>query len=603
MNKFSFSLLAILMGAASSSAEIVLSEDFNKFTHGSEDSPATAITDYDAITATPGWTGLSVCEAGGCAYMPVGSQLATPQLDLGANGGNYFVSFKAKSATPGAFFFLMDSNNGYMSGDITDEWATYTVTLPTGSGPSMKAEPTIIYFYAYTDMLIDDIIIDDSGVAVPAALPSTDFKFDSFTANWQTSLNAESYILNVFTLDYDVTTTVFSRKYIVKDKEVNETSFVVERDDFATPYYYTVAAKSGNAVSGESNMITVAPDAVESVTALSPSDISTDSFTAKWTSSALASQYYLHLIRRHEALNNETFAIIDTDFSDIISDGTVDAPQKELEWLFKGDWFANMPVIADGIIGINNQDIDFFGQAYLQSPAIDLTPCNGEINVSFTAFSRKGLKNASVKLCNYSPSLTFVDISDFTVSDNPETFNFKLSGGSKASCILITSEDSGMMFIDDLKVTVDLPASSAIVLPIETLITDETYATIDRAGLPSEDQIAYYVRASWAVSHKDGEVRQIPEVISEPSNYVWVEQNASIDDIQTDDSLPDVIYADGAINISDPEKRPVSVYTLTGNCISHIECPDTRSKISVKPGIYIIRVGSHSLKLYAGPHF
>ena len=36
MNKFSFSLLAILMGAASSSAEIVLSEDFNKFTHGSE---------------------------------------------------------------------------------------------------------------------------------------------------------------------------------------------------------------------------------------------------------------------------------------------------------------------------------------------------------------------------------------------------------------------------------------------------------------------------------------------------------------------------------------------------------------------------------------
>ncbi len=603
MHRLSTLLSIFFLTALCASAELVLSEDFNKFTAGTESEPADEITDFDSYTQSPGWSGSGVMQAGGAAFIPAGAQLAAPALDLGANGGNYCISFRAKSDADGAFFFLMDSNSGFMSGYITNEWTTYTVTLSTGSGPSMKAEPTVVYFYGYTDILIDDLVIDDSGVARNAALPATDFTTESFTANWLPSQNAKTYLLNVFTLDYDVETTVFSRKYLIKDREVDGTSFVVERTDFDTPYYYTVSAKSGDGVAAESNMITVFPDAVDAVTALPASDITADSFTANWTSSSLATQYYLHILKYHESTEPHTYAIIDTDFSDITTAGTIDKPQKELEMTFEGDWFANMPVLAEGMIGINNQDIDFFGQAYLQSPVIDLSSCNGEVKVSLTAFSRKGLSNAVVKLCNHTPAITFVDDQTFSVSETPQTYEFILTGGSKTSSVVITSEDDGMMFIDDLKVTIEVTANSSIVLPVRTIITPETSCEINRADLPADDRIAYYVTASWAVRHKDGEVRQIPEILSAPSNYVWADLSAGIDDVATVADKSTVTVSGSAIEISNPERMPIYIYDISGRCISSIASPSATSRIVVTTGLYIVRVGGCMTKVSTLRHF
>ena len=124
MHRISIFLLAFILSSLCTSAKVVLSEDFNKFTDGTEGNPSTVVTNFDNLTQMPGWSGISVMQAGGAAYLPVEAQLTTPAIDLGANGGNYCISFKAKSATPGAFFFLMDSNGGYMSGDISIEWAT-----------------------------------------------------------------------------------------------------------------------------------------------------------------------------------------------------------------------------------------------------------------------------------------------------------------------------------------------------------------------------------------------------------------------------------------------------------------------------------------------
>lgn len=594
MYRFSILLITAVLCSLCASAKVVLSENFDKFTAGTESVPAGEVTDFDSHTLVPGWSGTGILQAAGAAFIPVGSQLVTPPLDLGVNGGNYCISFKARSAAEGAFFFLMDSNGGYSSGDISDQWTSYTVALSSGTGPSSNTGHTLIYFYAYTDILIDDIVVDDSGVAAPAALPASDFTTESFTASWQSVPNAKSYVLNVFTLDYDVTTTVFSRKYLIKSLEVEGTSYSVVRDDFTTPYYYTVSAKSGDAVSGESNIITVAPAAVEPVEALEPSDITDRSFTARWTSSSLASQYYLHILKHHTAAADETYSIIDTDFSDLETAGTVDAPQKELDYLFDGDWFAHMPLLAKDMVGINNQDIDFFGQAYLQSPLIDLTSCGGSVSVSFTAFGRKGLGNASVKLCNHSPALSFDDIRQFAVTESPAQYSFTLTGGSKASSILITSEEEGMMYIDNLKVTVNLPAGASLILPVRTAVTTATSLEVSRSGIPADDRVAYYVRASWAVSHKDGEVRQIPEVISDASDYVWVPAaDTAVSDISCDGAAS-VTARQGVIEISNPAGRRVSIVDLAGRSIV---APDASCLIHVNTGIYIVRVGDKSFKI------
>lgn len=600
MKKYFLTIICLSLLSLTMNGEIVLSENFDKFTDGTEDQPAaTAISDFDAMTQTAGWTGSDIRSAGGCIYMPVNALLTTPAFDLGKHNGNYSLSFKAKSATPNAFFFIIDSNGGYQSGDISAEWKQYTVTLSTGSGPSNGGLPTTLSFYGYTDMLIDDIVMDDSGVGIPVAFKSSDFTRESFTANWSEAMNAESYLLNVFTLDYDVETTIFNRKYLLKGKEVKGCSYVVDEGEFDVPYYYTVAAKAGNAVSGESNIITVSPDKIDPCEALAATDVDNNSFTANWTESSIASQYYIHVLKRHTAESAEQYVIIDTDYSDIDTEGTVEKPQKELEMLFDGDWFANMPVIAKGMIGINNQDIDFFGQAYLQSPIIDLKTCNGTVKVAFTAFARKGMKNAMIKLCDHTGKVTFVDTKKFAVSEDAADYEFTLSGGTGLSSVLITSEENGgMMFIDRLKVTVDLPAQASMILPVRTTVAKESPATVSLKGTATSDQAAYYIQASWAVKHKDGEVRQIPEVISDPSNYVWIDRNAGIDDITA--TATQIHTTPDGIAIYNPAPVRVTVYDMSSRCIYVSGTPVQNANVRLDAGLYIVTAGEETFKTSVG---
>ena len=195
-----------------------------------------------------------------------------------------------------------------------------------------------------------------------------------------------------------------------------------------------------------------------------------------------------------------------------------------------------MPVMAEGIIGLNNQDINFFGQAYLQSPAIDLSNSDGKVTVSFKAFGRKGLTDATVRLANNNGTgINFVDTQNFTVTETQDEYSFTLENGNATSKIVITStQDGGMLFIDDLKVTIKLPAEKSIILPIRTYNVEGTSAAVDNLGIQADDRVAYYVVGSWAVKHEEGVVRQIPEVLSDASNHVWVTLYSGVENINTD---------------------------------------------------------------------
>ncbi len=599
MKKYFTLILALAICANIASAKVVISENFDKFTEGTESSPV-AISDFDAVTQQPGWSGISVNQAGGCAFISAGGQISTPSVDLSGNSGNYAITFRAKSDTPGAFYLIMDSNSGFSSGYISSEWEQYTIALSSGSGISGGSNNTLICFSAYCDMLIDDIVVDDSGIGIPQALPASNFTRDGFNVNWLETQNAKSYLINVFTLDYNVSTTVFSRRYIVQDKEVTGTTYRVTEGQYDMPYYYTISAKSGDAVSQPSSVITVAPtaDDVKPVVAQEATGASADKFTAHWTTSELATQYYLHTVKHHTATADGIYTITDTDFSEIESTGTIDAPQRELEWLFDGDWMSNMPLLAKGMIGINNQDINLFGQAFLQSPALDLSACGGTVKVSFTAFSRQGLKNAMVRLTDNNSSIGFVDTQEFTVTEDPETYTFTLTQGSKSSYIVITSEEPGRMFIDNLKVSVELPEGASMITPIRTMITPGTSAEVTNLRAEDADRIAYYVRASWAVRHDAGAVRQIPEIFSDPSNVVWVDRGtSSIDETADAASQAKVSATNGGVNVMNPLCATVEIYNTSGQRMIVDNNPDVTAFYTLPPAIYVVKIGNATFKV------
>lgn len=207
--------------------QVLLEEDFSKFTAGSEATPdatdvANATTGYiaDELINTPGWSGDGVFQAGGCAYIGIVDEgtdnedtgfLNTSTFDGSGNGGYIVVTFRARVAEEGATdaveFVSIDEDDinesdpmsgvvDYKQVAITDQWAEYEVELKSGAANAS------IQLYAYqSPIYIDDIKVTQTvkiDVPAPEALAATNVTPTSFTANWSAVEGATSYMLTVF---------------------------------------------------------------------------------------------------------------------------------------------------------------------------------------------------------------------------------------------------------------------------------------------------------------------------------------------------------------------------------------------------------------------
>lgn len=207
--------------------QVLLEEDFSKFTAGSEATPdatdvADATTGYiaDELTNTPGWSGDGVFQAGGCAYIGIVDEgtdnedtgfLNTSTFDGSGNGRYIVVTFRARVAEEGATdaveFVSIDEDDinesdpmsgvvDYKQVAITDQWAEYEVELKSGAANAS------IQLYAYqSPIYIDDIKVTQTvkiDVPAPEALAATNVTPTSFTANWSAVEGATSYMLTVF---------------------------------------------------------------------------------------------------------------------------------------------------------------------------------------------------------------------------------------------------------------------------------------------------------------------------------------------------------------------------------------------------------------------
>lgn len=197
-------------------SEIVLvSEDFAKFTAGSEDDPdGTELSDWNdgtidaKYTQQPGWRGGFVYQAGGCAYLDVDTEegtgwLITPTLNLSNYGGSFTIKFRArvassKSSTTDEIYvqncLLGEYSNSVTSSQTiegTTKWKEYTLTFTDGN----SKDDIQITAKSYP-IFIDDITItqiDNGKPGAPLAQAATNVASYGFTANWQSVPQATAY--------------------------------------------------------------------------------------------------------------------------------------------------------------------------------------------------------------------------------------------------------------------------------------------------------------------------------------------------------------------------------------------------------------------------
>lgn len=207
---------------ATAATETIISEDFSKFTLGTEAAPdATDISDPSTseipanYTQTPGFYGAGVHQAGGIcslqlyddvdeAGQPIQETgfIMLPESDLSGNAGTFTVQFRARTTgSSGDTFAVLwvdtetDDYNG-QEVQLTNAWQDFTVTFENTGSKSMA-----IQVYSYTELcMIDDIKIiqNKSSIAAPEALYPTNVTPTGFTANWTSISDATAYLLNVY---------------------------------------------------------------------------------------------------------------------------------------------------------------------------------------------------------------------------------------------------------------------------------------------------------------------------------------------------------------------------------------------------------------------
>lgn len=123
----------------------------------------------------------------------------------------------------------------------------------------------------------------------PVALSAASVTFNQFTAVWTAVQGATEYLL-------DVATDANFTQSVLNGQTVNGTSFPVMT--LLTPnttYYYRVRAHAGSSTSAFSNVVSVTTDVLNlaAPTATSPTTVTTNQFTANWTSVQNAVDYVL----------------------------------------------------------------------------------------------------------------------------------------------------------------------------------------------------------------------------------------------------------------------------------------------------------------------
>ncbi len=188
----------------------ILTEDFSKFTAGSETEPdhirldnaETGVISNEYFN-TNGWKGSEIYQAGGCAYIGFSETyqetgiIITPAINT---SGAIYINCRMRTFDPDGDIVgynivdenmeVIDSNVDFIR--VKDEWTNVSWFTSAGT------ENSHIYIFSYSkNVLIDDIEIVSLQLPATTLLEETNVGTNNFTANWEAVEDADSYIFRL----------------------------------------------------------------------------------------------------------------------------------------------------------------------------------------------------------------------------------------------------------------------------------------------------------------------------------------------------------------------------------------------------------------------
>lgn len=597
---FVSALIACIFASGAQAADMkykeILREDFSLFTLGSEEKPSSnPVNDAlqyipESKTHTPGWQGVEIYQAGGCAYQGAGGRLFTPDINLSRNGGTFRVSFRMKLAAgspEGYVNVIHNSSVESIYGEkLTEEWKTYTFEMGNGMAADYlcirgvdKASPGS----SQVKVLLDDVVVEipDPDISSPASLSYGNFDGSSFTAVWSGVAGAEKYELQLYysgsdggrvDVEGDFTTASNSYTFSGLEEKWND-------------YYVSVRAIAGDKVSPWSAPVLI--EGLKAPVIREESKVTSSGFRTSWEPVENAYQYELMTYYCHKAGGDEQFYHADTDFSFVRAKD--DGSSIDYGFSQMPGWFFGAAELQDGFIGIQGAFAYLGYAAQIESPALDLASSGGKISVELKAKNDDIRTGLAVALYNpFNGDYELADSQEFELSKNWYTVRASLTGGTDGSILALIPTRSGNVYIDDLKVWQNIKTGVEARRLADKTVTQMDRAEISNLDCPEGDYTGYKVRAVGISADKTRWIYSNYTGLRYPGGQSGIESPAAPRDkpLVKINGLNIVVAGIGNVNVYDPAGRMI----ISAPCNTTIQLPAA--------GIYIVRTGAGVSKIF-----
>ena len=611
---------AFAMGAMAQddNVTVVLDENFDSFTEGSEDAPAT--TDLGGFSGklykNLHWSygSSKVYEAGGKLKIAQGGNLETDYLSKAVRGQAAKITLRLRAAAD--YGEAVTIGYGYGSTIkqvvLTDnKW--HDVVVYTGAiTTSTKLKLTCMF----EGFLIDLFRIETSPSMVVVPTPELPTQADgvSFTAKWKHDSSSADYLLDVYSKAANG-----DKEYVLRDEVVKPSSayaISVQKKvtglDPAKTYYYTVRgrSKAGNVsdYSDEMRVIKVLDD-IDAPKATAATNVTATSFTANWEAVPDAIRYAVTLARTETLKADTRVKVISEDFAKV-TEGTLESiefgrSQEELDaYTHNPGWYGVAHGFAAGYMVLS----PYSGAATLTTPELDLTSDNGaftlNIKMAEGAYGRfySGGK-ATVSLYNDDPNMENFKGSpvesktiEITKSDF-DTYTVSFSKGVVASYVQISynSENGNKLFIDEMSIEQNKKAGEKVTEVLSVNETADTHYDFSVATPKAGEVYSYYVNAIGETV--DG--GEAAELYSNVSNVVEVTLGGTdgIDGVAASQAVR-VSAQGGTITVEQPTAGRIAVYDLAGRQIAQVAGVAGANTLSVATGqVVVVRAAGRAVKL------
>ncbi len=595
---------------------VVLEENFDSFTDGSEDAPGT--TDLGGFSGALyknlqwSYNSSKVYSAGGKVKVASGGNIETAYLSKAVSGQVSKIEARIRAVANYGEAVTFKVGYSYSKQIVLNDGEWHDVVIYTSavsSSARLKISPLLEGFF------LDNVKITTSAsmMVVPTPVLPSQADGTSFTAQWNHDSSSASYLLDVYSKASNG-----DKEYVLKDEKVTPVSSYstsvtkkVTGLDATKTYYYTVRAcnKNGN-VSDYSEEIQVVKviESLDAPKATAATAVTDNSFTANWEAVTDAVKYEVTLSSIETLQAAETVKVLEEDFSKVTK-GTVAEvefgnSQEALDaYTHNPGWYGVWHALAAGYMVLS----PYSGSATLTTPQLDLSSDDGKFTLNLNMFcgaygnTYTGAK-VTVNLYDTDPNVddfegSPVESKEVLLNKTTGEYQVTFTKGVATSYVQISYEynEGKKIFIDEMNIEQKKQAGEKITKVIEVKEAEDTHCdfTIDS---PKANTVYAYTVKAIAETVESGE---LVDFYSNASNAIEVTlgTNTGINDVNEGSAVA-VSAHGGVVTVVLPAASGIAVYNLAGCQLAKVNGHVGTNVLNLGSNqIVIVRVAGKSYKL------